>query len=90
MITKVGYKLLEVLFQDGARTYGKRLPESLHLRDKSLKGADKPTDGLDRPLRKKTRGDATEADSVAISTRGGGLGREGRVLRNVQLGREEV
>lgn len=88
VITKVGHKLLEVLFQDGARTYGKRSPKNLRSRDKTLKGADKPTDGLDHPLREKIREGTTEATGGALVAPEG-EGRERRVMRNVRLGRGE-
>ena len=42
VITKLGYKLIEVFFNSGRKSYGKRLAENLRPRDPALKGKDKP------------------------------------------------
>ena len=41
-IVRVGYKWIEMIFNSGKGSYGKRLPEYLRFRDPRLKGEDKP------------------------------------------------
>lgn len=57
--------------------------------DECEQSIERPSDDLERPLRGKMGEEAIEADSGAVAIWGKGMGREGRVMRNVQLGREE-